>query len=136
MNREDLHILIDKVIGIKGIMRSSAWWVRRLLREMISYTDNTDSRLRREVVSGSSLAMKPNIFYVYEGDALSISLVAGKDDGLVKEYCIKIICTGTPTITMPTEIVWANDAPPEFTAGKTYQISIIDNLAVVATFNQ
>lgn len=39
MNREELQVLTDKVIGKKGIMRSSSWWVRRLLNAVIEYAE-------------------------------------------------------------------------------------------------
>lgn len=39
MNREELQVLIDKVIGKGGIMRSSAWWVRRLFNAVIEYAE-------------------------------------------------------------------------------------------------
>ena len=39
MNKQELQALIDRVIGEKGIMRSSAWWVRRLLNAVIGYAE-------------------------------------------------------------------------------------------------
>lgn len=39
MTREQITALIDKVIGGKGIMRSPAWWVRKLFKEVLGYSD-------------------------------------------------------------------------------------------------
>lgn len=39
MNKQELQALIDRVIGTKGIMRSSAWWVRKLFNEVVGYLE-------------------------------------------------------------------------------------------------
>lgn len=39
MDRTELQALIDRVIGKKGILRAPAYWVRRLLGNLMDYTD-------------------------------------------------------------------------------------------------
>lgn len=39
MTRQELQSLIDRVIGKKGIMRSSAWWVRKLFNGVVGYLE-------------------------------------------------------------------------------------------------
>lgn len=39
MTRQELSLLIDKVIGSKGILRAPSWWVRRLFGNLMDYTD-------------------------------------------------------------------------------------------------
>lgn len=85
------------------------------------------------VTSAESLEMIPNAYYVFEGNTISLSLADGQPDK-VCEYVIKIVCVGNPNITLPSNIVWANDVVPQFVDGKTYVISIIDGLAVFAEF--
>lgn len=40
MKSEDLTALINRVIGSKGILRTPAWWVRKLLLKIIEYIDS------------------------------------------------------------------------------------------------
>lgn len=40
MTRQELQALIDRVIGKKGIMRSSAWWVRTLFNKVLEYVES------------------------------------------------------------------------------------------------
>lgn len=40
MTRNELSALIDKVVGSKGIMRASVWWVKRLLNKMLDYCES------------------------------------------------------------------------------------------------
>ena len=138
MNREELQVLTDKVIGKKGIMRSSAWWVRKLFYEFLNYLDaqvtDQDTRVRKVEITDSNITLSANVMYLFEGEELVVSLPKEDNNDYVKEYLITIRCVGTPNITMPTEVRWANDAPPVFSDGYTYQISIIDNLAVYAEF--
>lgn len=49
MTRDKLTTLIDRVIGKNGIMRASAWWVRRLLNNLMAYTDNAVKNVKIEV---------------------------------------------------------------------------------------
>ena len=39
MTRDELQTLIDRVIGKKGILRAPSWWMRRLLGNLMDYTD-------------------------------------------------------------------------------------------------
>ena len=39
--KQEIINLVDKIIGKKGIMRSPAWWVNRIFRKILQYTDDT-----------------------------------------------------------------------------------------------
>lgn len=88
-----------------------------------------------DISSPATLELKPNHFYKVSvtGDTI-ITLGGPTPTRITNEYVMKIVCTGTPNITLPSGLIWANDTAPVFTAGKTYVISIIDNLAVFAEF--
>lgn len=48
MDTQKLHDLIDKVIGKNGPLRTPAWWMRRVLRDILdTIKDNLDSLSRR-----------------------------------------------------------------------------------------
>lgn len=153
MTREQIQALIDRVIGKKGILRAPSYWVSRLFGNLMDYADGkakegkayTDDAVKnvkeyvdrksypKVNITAENLEMQPNTYYTFTGSNLALSLVEGATD-MVSEYVIKIVCTGTPNIILPDGLVWANDTAPEFTEGATYQISIIDNLAVFAEF--
>lgn len=40
MTKQELQTLIDRVIGTKGIIRPSAWWVRRLFNKVLEYAES------------------------------------------------------------------------------------------------
>jgi hypothetical protein len=50
------------------------------------------------------------------------------------EFLIEIQCQYDATIAFPLDVQWANESLPPFVAGKTYIISIVNNLAVFAEF--
>lgn len=49
MTKQELSALIDKVVGTKGIMRSSAWWVRRLFNKVLEYVESEDLALKKKL---------------------------------------------------------------------------------------
>ena len=65
---------------------------------------------------------------------LAITLQTPSDTTVVNEYLLEITLTGTPTISFPSSIKWVNGETPSFKSGNTYQISIVNNLAVCFEF--
>lgn len=45
MKRKDLDAFIERVVGKKGIMRASSWWVGRLFKEVLDYSESKASSL-------------------------------------------------------------------------------------------
>lgn len=146
MKREELISLIDKVTAGKGILRTTGYWMRRLFKAVLGYSDAkaeevkayTDDAVKFTTtpvveVTGITLEMQPNVYYHYVGSNLAITLAPPSKEDVLNEYMIKIVCTDSPIITLPIGLTWASDAP-SFESGVTYQISIIDNLAVFAEF--
>lgn len=85
--------------------------------------------------SSSTALIEPNKFNLWATPiaALEISFAAGTS-GYVSEYMIQFTCpqnTAT-TLTLPNTVRWMNDDEIIPEAGYTYQISIIDGLAVYA----
>lgn len=146
MKREELNTLIDRVTSGKSILRTPSFWMRRLFKEILGYSDAkaqevkayTDDAVKSTMtsvveVAGITLEMQPNVYYHYVGSNLAITLAPPSKEDVLNEYMIKIVCTDSPMITLPIGLIWASDAP-SFESGVTYQISIIDNLAVFAEF--
>lgn len=146
MKREELNTLIDRVTSGKGVLRTPSFWMRRLFKAVLGYSDAkaeeakayTDDAVKFTMtsvveVTGITLEMQPNVYYHYVGSNLAITLAPPSKGDVLNEYMIKIVCTDSPMISLPTGLIWASDAP-SFESGVTYQISIIDNLAVFAEF--
>lgn len=91
-----------------------------------------------QISTSSSMELTPNIYHRNTNTSLStltISLGAISDDTILNEYFVEFSTSdaGT-TINLPSGIKWANGETPTFEASTTYQISIINNLGVVAKF--
>lgn len=79
----------------------------------------------------------PNIFYsVGEiSQNTTFFLVAPENNTILNEYLIQFSIGNTvPTITFPNGLSWLNGETPTLNANKTYQLSIVDNLAILAEF--
>ena len=87
--------------------------------QMIQQTDTT-------------LSINPNVLNVWGiVSSLAISFNAGAS-GAVNEYMIQFTCpsnAGT-TLVLPSSVKWMNGEEFEPEAGWTYQVSIVDDLAV------
>jgi hypothetical protein len=84
--------------------------------------------------SESSVAINPNVLNVWgEISSLAITFTAGSSRE-VNEYMFQFTCPSdaATTLTLPGTVRWANDDPLEPEAGHTYQVSVVDNLAVYA----
>lgn len=79
----------------------------------------------------------PNIFYSIgeiEND-IEFVLIQGENENILNEYLIEFsIGDVVPQIVWPNGLSWLNGAIPELNANKTYQLSIVDNLAILAEF--
>lgn len=88
--------------------------------------------------TSTSMTLTPNVYHRNTNTSLStltISLGAISDDTILNEYFVEFTTrsSGT-TVKLPSGIKWANGETPTFEASTTYQISIINNLGVVAKF--
>lgn len=83
-----------------------------------------------EQVSESSKELQPNIYYIFgEVAELTITL-ATEESNILSEYMFQFTSGSTATIlSLPETIKWIGDNTIE--SNKTYQVSIINNLAVL-----
>lgn len=75
MDRTELQALIDRVIGTKGIMRSSAWWVRKLFNKVLEYVDSSIKSVKiksdTEMSDESENTVQNKVIKAYVDDAIS-----------------------------------------------------------------
>ena len=79
--------------------------------------------------------IKPNTFYKFgEVTNLAISFAA-EESGIENEYKFEFVSGTTPTtLSLPDSVKWSGGNAPTIEANKTYQVSIVNNLAVYAAF--
>ena len=80
--------------------------------------------------SGTSYELDPNKFYLFgEKTSLTITLATGQT-GILNEYVFQFNSGNIATsLYVPNTIEWMEE--PDIQTNKTYQVSIINNLAVI-----
>lgn len=83
-----------------------------------------------ENVAEATKELQPNKYYIFgEVATLTITLAAGEENVLA-EYMFEFTSGTTPTIlSLPDDVKWIGDSTIE--AGMTYQVSIVNNIAVM-----
>ena len=78
----------------------------------------------------TTFTLTPNVLHKW-GEVATLNLTTGTPtDGVVNEYMAQFVSGTTATVlTLPETVKWIGESTVE--AGKTYQLSIIDNLAVL-----
>ncbi len=85
---------------------------------------------------GQIVTLFPNSFTILEGEIIRIYITLGftSYDDIVNEYIVQFSTGNTvPTIEFPASIKW--QVTPTIQANKTYQISVINNLAVIGEWD-
>ena len=100
-------------------------WVANNGKNGISVVEQTDV----------SVSIKPNVLNIWgEVESLEITLAQPDDTSIVNEYMIQFTSGEvTTTLILPSEIKWMS--PPTIQSNKVYQISIVNNLAVMGEFS-
>lgn len=83
--------------------------------------------------SETTLALTPNMMHVWgEVASLNLTLAPNAEQDVLAEYCFQFTSpAGTATtLTLPNTVKWVSGVIPVVTAGKTYQVSIVNNVAV------
>ena len=91
-----------------------------------------------QTTTTSSQALTPNVYYKWTNapTRLTITLETPSNTSIVNNYMFEFTASSSGcTLSVPSTIKWINGTAPSIEAGKTYQISIINNLATVAKFS-
>ena len=87
--------------------------------------------------TASTVSIEPNVLNLWgEMAALTITLATPTDSTVVNEYMIQFSSpsSAATTLSLPSTVTWV--AAPSINAGVTYQISIINNLGIIAEFSE
>lgn len=123
----------------KKYVRSNASWVEETTvdtsgfatkQEVTSQLQSKQNLIPIEQVSESEKEIQPDVYYMFgEKETLTITL-ASTDSDYYHEYMFEFNSgTTTTTLNVPETVKWIGDHTVE--ANKTYQVSIVNNLAVM-----
>ena len=84
------------------------------------------------VLTSSTVALKPNTFYVWNTylNSIDVSFVEGNPD-VMNEYVFQFMSGTTPTtLILPDTVQWV-DGIPIIEENKVYQVSIVNNIGLI-----
>ena len=84
----------------------------------------------------TTFTLTPNTFHVW-GQVASLTLNLGAETSdVANEYIFQFTSGPSATsLTLPSDIKWANDSAPTIVENMTYQVSILKGLACILEFN-
>ena len=85
--------------------------------------------------SDTTFALTPNTFHVWD-EVAELTLSFGEETaGVANEYLFQFTSGSEPTVlTLPDNIVWANDEIPVIESNCVYQISVLKGFATIMSF--
>lgn len=105
------------------------------LQQMIGKLDAKYGNKEDGGTGAITKTLSPNVFYQF-GEATLLTLTLGNEiPGIYNEYMFQFTCGAIPTtLGLPDDIKWLNGEAPIIKANKTYQVSIVNKLAVIGGF--
>lgn len=80
--------------------------------------------------STANQELAPNVLYIFENRTSTLTLILKQPIEAANEYHFFVVCGSTaPTINFPAGITWNGENAPEIAANKTYEVSILNNIA-------
>lgn len=81
--------------------------------------------------STAAQELAPNVLYIFDSRTSTLTLSLGTPIvGIANEYHFFVVCGSTaPTINFPSGISWNGGSAPTIAADKTYEVSILNNVA-------
>ena len=90
-----------------------------------------------ETTTSTSKQLTPNKYCKWTNTpkSITITLATPTNSNILNNYMFEFTASSSgTTLTMPSTIKWLNGSTPTIDNGKTYQISIINNLATISKF--
>lgn len=89
--------------------------------------------------ASGSYSFQPNTYYVIDQlsgiTTFTFSFATPSDTSIVNEYYIQFTTPAAGVaLSLPSSIKWLNGETPTIQGGKTYQLNVINNLAVIGVF--
>lgn len=109
--------------------------VRALARAAANYITQADVRtpIVLHYSSETIATISPNVLHVwFSSPSLTVFFGAGTQN-VVNEYMLQFMVDGNGfSLSLPSGVLWMNDEEPEWEDGCTYQVSIVNKLAIAA----
>lgn len=128
-----------KIVGFHIIVRSKS--ISRAVKDYVDESINNYAKVEFKSVinTGTQIeaTIEPNKYYRWANalESLSISLATPKQSMILNNYMFEFVCSPVGcSLTLPSDIKWANGKSPELIGGTTCQVSIINKLAVFTMF--
>ena len=81
-----------------------------------------------------TVQISPNVFYKFGKSMVLTITLAPETNGIYNEYMFEFEVGAPFQLSLPETVKWYGGSAPTFDYGKTYQVSIVNNLALVASF--
>ena len=136
---QDISGKADKATTLAGYGITDAYTKEEVKARIASKQDLVDYVNHNSTDTGSAespLSLIPNVLHQWMDAVSQLYLsLATPSNVTVDEFMIQFTASGSGcTLSLPDTVSWLGGAVPTITAGKTYQISIINNLAVIGEF--
>lgn len=114
--------------------KGNAKWRLWLDLEALASSEELYQRALGKVVetTATTLQMQPSTLYKWTEAVTSLTVtLASGTSGVVNEYMMRFTAgSGDVVINFPSEVRWAEE--PDWVEGNTYEVSIVDGLALCA----
>lgn len=97
--------------------------------------DNITYGVVNHGTSSTTFSVTPNVFHIWGTvTRLNITLATPTDSSIMNEYLFQFTSGSTATsLSTPSTVVWVSE--PNIEANKTYQVSIVNNIGIIASVN-
>ena len=126
---------IPEAITVDEAMSSSS--TNPVQNKIIKSYIDSNCNIPVETTTSTSQSLIANKYYKWTNTptSITITLETPSDTNILNNYMFEFTTSSSGcTLSVPSTIKWINGTVPTIEAGKTYQISIINNLATVAKF--
>lgn len=120
----DCSYISRKANNVGHAVTDTEWWQK----------DKSDARMPIMAQTSQTAGIKPNILHRWSSPVteLNITLQAGTGNG-ASEYMMEFTVSGNLfELNFASDVRWAGGAEPEWENGYTYQVSILNGLAIAA----
>ena len=132
--KSDLASDVQTSLGKADTALQSHQTLKTINGNTITGSGNVNTEYPVVINATGTVSMKPNTYYrvIQSFSTLTITFQSPTYSNIANEYVIEFVCGGT--VSLPSTIVWANGKVPTFEVGKTYLLSVVNNLGLVAKF--
>lgn len=128
--------------GISGLIAEQNTKLAQLSQEWKEIKDAefnviVQPHVEKVIMTAASANLEPDKFYIWPNpvSAIAITLNPQTDAQYVAQYLFQFTCPAesATSLSLPVDVVW--NEVPTIKAGKTYQVSILERLAIITAWS-